>query len=58
MGTYKYKQTSNAYDIMGEKKILRKSEKKEKAKDGYVCIDDCSKQAYARAQHSKLSSFR
>ena len=37
----KYKQTSSAYDIKGEEKTSRTSEKKEKARDGYVRIYEC-----------------
>ena len=38
MGADKDKQISSAYDIMGKENTLIKSEKKEKSRDGYVCI--------------------
>ena len=39
----KYKQTSSAYDIKGNANNLSTSEKKEKARDAYVCIYGYSK---------------
>ena len=39
----KDKQNSSAYDIKGKEKILRMSEKKEKACDGYVHIYEYGK---------------
>ena len=38
------KQTSSAYDIKGKEKTLIISEKKEEARDSYVCIYACGKQ--------------
>ena len=40
----KDKQTSIAYDIKGGGNTSSTSEKKEKARDGYVCIYECGKQ--------------
>ena len=39
----KDKQTSSAYDIRGKENTSRTSEKKEKAREGYVCIYECGK---------------
>ena len=40
----KGKHTLSVYDIKGKEKTLSMSEKKEKARDGCVCIYQCSKQ--------------
>ena len=39
----KYKETLSANDIKGKEKTLSMSEKKEKSRDGYVCIYEYGK---------------
>ena len=39
----KHKGTSSAYDIKDEEKNLSTSKRKEKARDGYVCMYKCGK---------------